>query len=161
MADLCPPPPFPQILCAHDKVPPSPLSHLLEMSLHVRMQQASRDGMKMGINANENWALAFCLMSQWLFPSFPRLGPQPHTSLALSLTCPDKPIPFSSPPYHQSSIPRSLWKHIVLSTRVQYVPLLFFFRQSRISLFLLSVLSICPPAVCLRVCETDLPSACL
>ena len=32
-----PPQPFPSILCAHDKVPPSPPSHLLEMSLHVRL----------------------------------------------------------------------------------------------------------------------------
>lgn len=66
-----PPHPLPPILCAHDKVPYRSLSHLLEMSLHVRMYQASRDGMKMAINANEKWALVFCLMPQWLFPSFP------------------------------------------------------------------------------------------
>lgn len=66
-----PPHPLPPILCAHDKVPHRSLSHLLEMSLHVRMYQARRDGMKMAINANEKWALVFCLMSQWLFLSFP------------------------------------------------------------------------------------------
>ena len=73
------------ILCAHDKVPHSPLSHLLEMSLHVGVQPASRDGMKMGINANENWAFAFCLTSQWLFPSFPRLSPYTY-NIALLLS---------------------------------------------------------------------------
>lgn len=72
-----PPPPaslLPLIIYAHDIVPPVPHRILLEMSLHVRMRQADRDGMKMGINANENWALAFCLMSLWLFPSFPHLS---------------------------------------------------------------------------------------
>lgn len=69
VADLSPLHLPPLIIYAHDKVPPSPPSHLLEMSLHVHIQQASRDGMKMGINANENWA--FISHSQWLFPSFP------------------------------------------------------------------------------------------
>lgn len=58
-----PPHLLPPILSAHDKVPHRPPSHLLEMSLHVRLYQASRDGMKTAINANEKWALVFCLVS--------------------------------------------------------------------------------------------------
>lgn len=50
------PHPLLAILCVHDKVPYRPPAHLLEMSLHVRMYQARRDGMKMAINANEKWA---------------------------------------------------------------------------------------------------------
>lgn len=121
--------PIPPLLCAHDKVPPSPPSHLLEMPLHVRMEQASGDGMKMGTNANENWALAFCLVSQWLFPSFPCSSPYP------------RPIPLplshlsrqSNSPSLTSSAPNQPYLAALDNTLhplhthldVQYVPLLF------------------------------------
>lgn len=78
MADLCPPEPPPPNLYARDKVPPSPPSHILEMSLHVCMWQASRDGPKTGINGNEKGAFGFCLMSHWLFPSFLHSSPHPY-----------------------------------------------------------------------------------
>ncbi len=59
-------------------------------------------------------------MALSIFPS-PRSTSPSHTSP--SLTCPDKLILFSSPPRHQSTIPRSLWQHIVPSTPAAWCPI--------------------------------------
>lgn len=151
-----PPPPFPRSYVPMTKCPLAP--HPISLKCHY-MFACSRP-------AEMEWRRALMLMRIGLWP----FVSCPNGCFHLSLAPIHIPIPYLSRSHlsgqthflfltsqHQSAVSHSLWQHIVPSTHVSWCPICttsFFFSQSRVSLFLVSLLCVC-------VCVCDLPSVCL